>query len=65
MSGAERIGFLGRIRRHLESGKLDAEAFGDLTLLYSSLNDPSLNGARLEKYETSKGWAEIDAKVLA
>jgi hypothetical protein len=63
MTTTQRKEFMDDIRRNLESGKLKADTFADLTLLYASLSDPSLNGSRLEKYETGEAWAEINAQV--
>lgn len=65
MTISERQEFMTDIRRHLESGKLNAETFADLALMYASFNDPSLNGDRLKKYEARAAWAAINAQVDA
>jgi hypothetical protein len=65
MNTTERKEFQDDIRRHLESGKLTDELFADMALLFASLNDPTLDGARLTKYETREGWAQINSLVRA
>lgn len=62
MNGTERKEFRNDIRRHLESGKLTDEVFGDMAFLYSSLLDDQ-SESRLKKYENRMGWAEITAQV--
>jgi hypothetical protein len=71
MTKSERAELRDHVRQYMLSGKLDEEAFADLALLYSSLNDPSLNGdsfSRLVKYEgdiPGKGWREVFDQVRA
>lgn len=67
MTTKQRDEFKARIRARMESG-LNDEFFGDMALLYSTLNDPTLDGEsmeRLRSYEEPEGWARLreDAAV--
>lgn len=55
------------VRKYMESGRLTPDQFGDMALLYATLNDPTLEGesfSRLKPYEEiGAGWKPIIAAV--
>ena len=59
MSDIEKKEFQNTIRGYLQSGRLTDESFGDLALLYSSLNDPSLGGESLSTLKSTKKSVKV------
>jgi hypothetical protein len=65
MNTNERNEFKQRVRAKMNPG-LSEQSFGDLALLYATLEDPTLDGEsmqRLKPYETREGWARLRANA--